>query len=35
METRKRVLGQEHPGTLTSLNNLALVWKAVDCDNIP
>ena len=34
METRKRVLGQEHPGTLTSLDNLAFMWKAADCDNI-
>ena len=25
METRKRVLGLEHPDTLTSMNNLA--WK--------
>ena len=24
METRKRVLGQEHPDTLTSMHNLAL-----------
>jgi len=23
METRKRVLGEEHPDTLTSMNNLA------------
>jgi Tetratricopeptide repeat len=27
METRKRVLGQEHPHTLMSMNNLALTWK--------
>ena len=27
METRKRVLGQEHPDTLTSMNNLAFTWK--------
>ncbi|KAG9235723.1 Tetratricopeptide repeat-domain-containing protein [Amylocarpus encephaloides] len=27
METRKRVLGQEHPDTLTSMNNLAFSWK--------
>ncbi|KAF6836806.1 TPR domain protein [Colletotrichum plurivorum] len=27
METRKRVLGEEHPDTLTSMNNLAFSWK--------
>jgi hypothetical protein len=27
METRKRVLGAEHPDTLTSMNNLAFTWK--------
>ena len=27
METRKRVLGEEHPDTLTSMDNLALTWK--------
>ena len=27
METRKRVLGEEHPDTLTSMNNLAYTWK--------
>jgi hypothetical protein len=27
METRKRVLGEEHPDTLTSMNNLALTFK--------
>ncbi|OCK73732.1 hypothetical protein K432DRAFT_224868 [Lepidopterella palustris CBS 459.81] len=27
METRKRVLGEEHPSTLTSMNNLAFTWK--------
>jgi hypothetical protein len=28
METRKRVFGQEHPDTLTSMANLALTyWK--------
>ncbi|KAH7125072.1 hypothetical protein B0J13DRAFT_455109, partial [Dactylonectria estremocensis] len=26
-ETRKRVLGEEHPDTLTSMNNLAASWK--------
>jgi Tetratricopeptide repeat len=25
METTKRVLGQEHPDTLTSMNNLAFI----------
>ncbi|KAF2022699.1 hypothetical protein EK21DRAFT_44720, partial [Setomelanomma holmii] len=28
METRKRVLGEEHPSTLTSMNNLALTLKS-------
>jgi hypothetical protein len=28
METRKRVLGDEHPDTLTSMANLAFTWKA-------
>jgi hypothetical protein len=27
METIKRVLGPEHPSTLTSMNNLAFTWK--------
>jgi hypothetical protein len=27
METSRRVLGEEHPDTLTSMNNLALTWK--------
>ena len=27
MEMRKRVLGKEHPNTLTSMNNLAFTWK--------
>jgi dolichyl-phosphate-mannose--protein O-mannosyl transferase len=26
-DTRKRVLGAEHPDTLTSMNNLAFTWK--------
>jgi hypothetical protein len=26
METRKRVLGEEHPSTLISINNLALTY---------
>ena len=30
METRKRVLGEEHPNTLTSMNNLAFTWKDRD-----
>jgi Tetratricopeptide repeat len=37
METRKRVLGQEHPHTLTSINNLAFTrkeqgrkWEAIE-----
>jgi hypothetical protein len=28
METRKRVLGEEHPSTLSSMANLALTWKS-------
>ena len=28
METRKRLLGEEHPSTLTSMNNLAFIFKA-------
>ncbi|KAF1975254.1 hypothetical protein BU23DRAFT_435962, partial [Bimuria novae-zelandiae CBS 107.79] len=27
METRKRVLGEEHPDTLTSMNNLAFTQQ--------
>jgi len=27
METFKRMLGDEHPNTLTSTNNLAFTWK--------
>jgi len=27
METKTRVLGAEHPDTLTSMNNLAFTWK--------
>jgi hypothetical protein len=27
METRKRVLGEEHPDTLTSMANLALTYR--------
>jgi hypothetical protein len=27
METKKRVLGQEHPHTLTSMGNLALTYS--------
>jgi Tetratricopeptide repeat len=32
METSKRVLGAEHPSTLTSMNNLAFTWKGQDRD---
>ncbi|KAI1315580.1 hypothetical protein F5Y16DRAFT_393330 [Xylariaceae sp. FL0255] len=28
METRKTVLGPDHPDTLNSMNNLALTWKS-------
>jgi len=28
METRKRVLGQEHPDTLSSMNNLACTLRS-------
>jgi hypothetical protein len=28
IETRKRVLGEKHPDTLTSMNNLAFTFKA-------
>jgi Flp pilus assembly protein TadD len=28
VETRKRVLGQEHPDTLTSMHNLALTYQS-------
>ncbi|KAK1991096.1 hypothetical protein LX36DRAFT_555742, partial [Colletotrichum falcatum] len=27
-ETSSRVLGDEHPDTLTSMNNLAYTWKS-------
>ena len=30
METRKRVLGDEHPSTLISMNNLAYTLHALD-----
>ena len=33
METRMRVLGQENPDALTSVNNLAFMWKAAGCDS--
>ena len=33
METRKRVLGAEHPSTLTSMANLAYTWKDQDHDD--
>ncbi|KAF1830845.1 hypothetical protein BDW02DRAFT_506598, partial [Decorospora gaudefroyi] len=29
METRKRVLGEEHPSTLISMNNLAFTFMAL------
>ena len=32
METFQRVLGVEHPDTLTSMNNLAFTWKGRDRD---
>jgi hypothetical protein len=28
IKTRKRVLRQEHPDTLTTMNNLAWTWKS-------
>jgi hypothetical protein len=33
MKTRKRVLGQEHPATLTSMHNLAFTLKSEGRDN--
>jgi Tetratricopeptide repeat len=30
MEMRSRVLGQEHPDTLTSMANLAYIYKNLD-----
>ncbi|EAQ87916.1 hypothetical protein CHGG_04535 [Chaetomium globosum CBS 148.51] len=32
METRKRMLGEEHPDTLASMNNLAFTWKGIGRD---
>jgi hypothetical protein len=32
MEMRKRVLGQEHPDTLTGMANLAFTWKSRESD---
>ena len=32
METRKRVLGEEHPHTLISMNNLAFTLKSQSRD---
>ena len=29
LEVTKRVLGQEHPYTLISMNNLAITWKSL------
>lgn len=31
-EKRKRVLGEEHPNTLTSMANLAFTWKGYGQD---
>jgi hypothetical protein len=28
VETRKRVLGSQHPDTLGSMQNLAMIWKS-------
>jgi hypothetical protein len=33
MEMRKRVLGSEHPFTLTSMANLAITWERKDRDS--
>jgi hypothetical protein len=33
METSKRVLGQEHPSTLTSMANLAWTLKSQGCND--
>jgi hypothetical protein len=33
IETRKRVLGEEHPSTLTSMNNLAFTFKGQGRDD--
>jgi hypothetical protein len=30
LETHKRVLGPEHPSTLTSMHNLAITWKDLE-----
>jgi hypothetical protein len=32
METRKRMLGVEHPDTLISMANLAFTWKSLERD---
>ena len=32
MEMTKRVLGHEHPDTLTSMKNLAFTWKGQNRD---
>jgi hypothetical protein len=32
IETRSRVLGTEHPSILTSINNLAFIWKGLGRD---
>lgn len=33
METSKRVLGEEHPDTLTTMNSLASTWKEMGRDS--
>jgi hypothetical protein len=33
METFKRVLGAEHPDTLTSMNHLAYTWREQERTN--
>jgi hypothetical protein len=29
MEKRRKILGADHPDTLTSMNNLSFIWKAM------
>ena len=33
METRMRLLGEEHPDTLTSMANLAFTWNSLGHDH--
>ena len=33
MEITKRVLGEEHPSTLTTMHNLAYTWKSQSRNN--